>query len=205
MRLRASPTNARGNSATANIESPTEKLLPLVLAGQPQLRDGLNDPALMQLKQRVTLRCEVAPFNLQETAAYIATRIRTAGGDGTRMFTRDAVMLIHEHSAGIPRTISVMCDNALLTCFGLGLATVNEKMVLEVVRDFDLKWAESDGPATPANDPAHSEPVVVTPETRRPPMEPAAQTPGFEEPQDEQQKLFPTLGTAARLSFLRRS
>ena len=68
----------------ANIETTTEKLLPVVLAGQPQLAGRLNDPELQQLKQRVALRCELPPLDLQETAAYIAGRIRIAGGDGTR-------------------------------------------------------------------------------------------------------------------------
>jgi type II secretory pathway predicted ATPase ExeA len=122
----------------ANIETATEKLLPLVLAGQPELADRLNDPALRQLKQRVALRCELAPFELAETAAYIANRIRTAGGDAARLFTREAVTLIHEHSRGIPRTISVMCDNALVSGMALGRQPVDRAIVLEVSRDFDL-------------------------------------------------------------------
>ena len=109
-----------------------------VLAGQPELRNRLNDPGLRQLKQRVALRCEIAPFSLQETAAYVAARIRHAGGEAARLFTREAVMLIHEHSRGIPRTINVMCDNALLTGLGLGRRPIDREIVQEVVRDFDL-------------------------------------------------------------------
>jgi len=141
----------------ANSETTTEKLLPLVLAGQPELRDRLNDHELRQLKQRVTLRCEITPFNQQETAAYIAWRIRTAGGDAAKLFTREAVMLIHERSGGIPRTVSVMCDNALLTGFGMGRQPVNYEIVLEVANDLDLHEkrtretpATNDEPATPA-------------------------------------------------------
>jgi general secretion pathway protein A len=122
----------------ANIETATEKLLPLVLAGQPELADRLNDSALRQLKQRVALRCELARFDLPETAAYIATRIKTAGGDASRLFTREAVTLIHEHARGIPRTISVMCDNALVNGMALGRQPVDRAIVLEVSRDFDL-------------------------------------------------------------------
>jgi general secretion pathway protein A len=122
----------------ANSETATEKLLPLVLAGQPELKDRLNETELRQLKQRVTLRCEIAPFAQQETAAYIAWRIRTAGGDAAKLFTREAVMLIHERSGGIPRTVSVICDNALLTGFGLGRQPVNYETVLEVANDLDL-------------------------------------------------------------------
>ena len=86
----------------------------------------------------MTIRCEITPFTLQETAAYIAQRVRTAGGDAARLFTRQAVMLIHDRSGGIPRTISVMCDNALLTGMGLGRQPVDSEIVLEVARDFDL-------------------------------------------------------------------
>jgi general secretion pathway protein A len=131
----------------ANIETPTEKLLPLVLAGQPELADRLNDSTLRQLKQRVALRCEIAPLDLSETAAYIASRIKTAGGEASRLFTREAVVLIHEFSRGIPRTISVMCDNALLGGMALGRQPVDREIVSEVCRDFDLSAAEKNAPS----------------------------------------------------------
>ncbi|MBA2413719.1 MAG: AAA family ATPase [Burkholderiaceae bacterium] len=126
----------------ANIETTTEKLLPLVLAGQPELADRLNDPALRQLKQRVALRCDLTTFDLSETASYIATRIRTAGGDASRLFTREAVRLVHEYSRGIPRTISVICDNALVSGMALGRQPVDRAIVAEVSRDFDLHRTE---------------------------------------------------------------
>jgi type II secretory pathway predicted ATPase ExeA len=130
----------------ANIETESEKLLPLVLAGQPELSDRLEDPGLRQLKQRVALRCEVAPFELAETAAYIASRIRTAGGDAARVFTREAVILIHEHARGIPRVISVICDNALVSGFALNRQPVGRDIVLEVARDFHLTRARIERP-----------------------------------------------------------
>ncbi|HWQ00146.1 MAG TPA: AAA family ATPase [Vicinamibacterales bacterium] len=125
----------------ANMETATEKLLPLVLSGQPEFADRLNAPELRQLKQRVALRCEIGPFSLQETAAYIAARIRAAGGEAARLFTREAVVLVHERSGGIARTISVICDNALVTGFALGRRPVDREVVLEVCRDFDLRGA----------------------------------------------------------------
>jgi general secretion pathway protein A len=127
----------------ANIESATEKLLPLVLSGQPELGVRLNDPALRQLKQRVALRCEITALELHETAAYIASRIKTAGGEASRLFTREAVVLIHKFSGGIPRTISVMCDNALLGGMALGRRPVDREIVSEVCRDFDLRGEAS--------------------------------------------------------------
>ena len=142
----------------ANIETPTEKLLPLVLAGQPELGDRLEMPELRQLKQRVTLRCELAPFELGETAKYIATRITTAGGAPVRLFSQEAVVQIHEHSKGIPRTINVICDNALLGAMALQRSKVDRATVVEVCRDLKLKWQSPPASATPQNVAADSAP-----------------------------------------------
>jgi general secretion pathway protein A len=132
----------------ANIESDTEKLLPVVLAGQPALATRLNAPALQQLKQRVALRCTLAPLSLAETAAYIAGRIRLAGGDPVHVFSYDAVRAIHEHARGIPRTISVICENALLNGFALHRRPVNARVITDVCRDFDLAAAPAETTAT---------------------------------------------------------
>jgi general secretion pathway protein A len=122
----------------ANIETETEKLLPVVLAGQPELAVRLNAPEFRQLKQRVALRCQLSALTLQETAAYIAGRIRIAGGDSSTIFTREAVQLIFERSQGIPRTISVICDNALVSGFALDARPIGSAIVLDVCRDFGL-------------------------------------------------------------------
>jgi len=122
----------------ANIETTTMKLLPLVLAGQPELAQRLNDPSVRQLKQRIALRCAIKTFELQETAAYVASRIRVSGGDPLRLFTRDAIVEIHRHSRGIPRTISVLCDNALMNGLALGRRPVDKEIVDEVCRDFEV-------------------------------------------------------------------
>lgn len=122
----------------ANIETPTEKLLPLVLAGQPELADRLNQPSLRQLKQRVALRCSLELLDLLETSAYITGRLRTAGGRMTDIFTREAVGLVHARSRGVPRTISVICDNALVTGFAEGVRPIGPDIVKAVCDDFDL-------------------------------------------------------------------
>jgi len=122
----------------ANFETATEKLLPVVLAGQPELASRLEHEELRQLKQRVALRCDLAALDIHETAAYISGRIAIAGGDSARIFTREAVQTIFERSRGIPRTISVICDNALLTGFASGVKPVGSNIVLEVCRDFRL-------------------------------------------------------------------
>jgi general secretion pathway protein A len=133
----------------ANLETPTTKLLPVVLAGQPELAARLNEPRLRQLKQRIALRCELKPLELPDTAAYIASRIRTAGGDPANIFTREAVTLIHEHSRGLPRIISVICGNALISGFALHRRPVDGEVVREVCRDFDLDGASTDAAAEP--------------------------------------------------------
>ena len=126
----------------ANMETKIGKLLPVVLAGQPELAVRLNEPGLRQLKQRIALRCELKPLDLPDTASYIASRIRTAGGDPGMIFTREAVTLIHEYSHGVPRTISVMCDNALMSGFALDQRRIDGHIVREVCRDFDLRPTE---------------------------------------------------------------
>jgi type II secretory pathway predicted ATPase ExeA len=142
----------------ANIETPEQKLLPLVLAGQPELADRLEEPSLRQLKQRVALRCDIAPFELPETAAYIATRIKTAGGVPSKLFSREGVVLIHEYSAGIPRTISVICDNALVSGMALDRQPVDRAIVMEVCRDFHLRRQSSaQGADTERERPAESD------------------------------------------------
>jgi general secretion pathway protein A len=122
----------------ANIETNDEKLLSLIIAGQPELADRLNDQSLRQLKQRIALRCELQPLSSQETAAYIGGRIRAAGGTGAKVFTREAVALIHERSSGIPRTISVIADNALVGGLAAGQRPVSSDLVREICQDFDL-------------------------------------------------------------------
>jgi len=143
----------------ANVESATEKLLPIVLAGQPELADRLNQPSLRQLKQRVALRCELQALDARETAEYIAGRIRVAGGNSVLVFTRQAVDAIFEASSGIPRLISVICDNALISGFAADRRPVGRDIVIDVCRDFDLlkkremEAAVTAPPAKPANQP----------------------------------------------------
>ena len=132
----------------ANIETPVARLLPLVLAGQPELAARLEEANLRQLKQRVVLRAQLQPFELEDTSAYMASRIITAGGNPDRMFSLEAVLLIHELSGGIPRTISVICDNALLSGMALGRPRVDRASVAAVGRDLQLKATRRSPEAT---------------------------------------------------------
>jgi general secretion pathway protein A len=121
-----------------NIETPTTKLLNLVLAGQPELADRLNESSLRQLKQRISLRCTLRTLDFPETAAYIAGRIRIAGGRPADIFSREAVSAIYEASAGVPRTINVVCDNVLIGGFARQVKPITRALVRDVMTDFDL-------------------------------------------------------------------
>jgi general secretion pathway protein A len=142
----------------SNIETATVKLLNVVIAGQPELAARLNESGLRQLKQRISLRCELAPFNFSETASYIAGRLRIAGGDPRQIFTREAVLAIHDMSGGIPRTINVICDNALLGGFASQTTPVSRTIVEDVCRDFDVTIRAA------AAAPAENAPAVSQPE-----------------------------------------
>ncbi len=122
----------------ANIETSTAKLLQVVLVGQPELADRLNDTSLRQLKQRVAVRATLRPLDLRATAALIAGRIRVAGGNPPEVFTPAAVELVYRYSGGVARTINVICDNALLSGFAAEQRPVGPVIVEEVSRDFDL-------------------------------------------------------------------
>jgi type II secretory pathway predicted ATPase ExeA len=176
-----------------NIETPTEKLLPLVLAGQPELGERLEVPALRQLKQRVALRCETAAFDLPETAAYIASRITVAGGTPSALFTQDAVKTIHEYSGGIARTINVLCDNALVGGMALGRRPVDRAIVLEVSRDFALlRQAGGADDANPAGADAKAPAAPPRAELERA----IKQTPSLD--QQSRPRRFPLFGAVRR-------
>ena len=121
-----------------NLESPSGRAMVVALVGQPELAGRLEDPSLRQLKQRIALRCQLPTLDLKSSAAYIAARIRVAGGVAANLFTRDAVCTVHEYARGIPRTMSVICDNALVNGFAADIKPVTRTVILEVCRDFEF-------------------------------------------------------------------
>ncbi|PYV64774.1 MAG: hypothetical protein DMG97_34000, partial [Acidobacteria bacterium] len=98
----------------SNFETPTEKLLQIILAGQPQLAQRLASPELAQLYQRISIRATLIPFDLEDTRNYIEHRLKIAGYRGPPLFTPAAVRSIWERSSGVPREINTLCFNALL-------------------------------------------------------------------------------------------
>ncbi|HEY3306758.1 MAG TPA: AAA family ATPase, partial [Candidatus Binatia bacterium] len=101
----------------SNLETDKEKLIQIVLMGQPELKERLDQPQLRQLKQRVVLESRLAPLTNEEVRAYIDFRLKAAGYEGPELFRTDAVERITLYSRGIPRLINGICDNALLTAY----------------------------------------------------------------------------------------
>ena len=123
----------------SNFESDSAKQLQIILTGQPELRDVLNQPELRQLKQRIALRCEIKPLpSIEETERYIASRLLAAGAERTDIFTPAAVDFVFRCSEGIPRQINNLCDNALLAGFAAESIVIMRDIVEEVADTFDL-------------------------------------------------------------------
>jgi len=123
----------------SNFETDTAKQLQIVLTGQPEFRDVLNNPGLRQLKQRVALRCVIKPLpNVEETDRYITSRLLVSGAECTNIFLADAVDYIYRCTQGIPRNINNLCDNALLAGYAAGDLTIGRAIIEEVAESFDM-------------------------------------------------------------------
>ncbi|MEZ5427043.1 MAG: AAA family ATPase [Pyrinomonadaceae bacterium] len=122
-----------------NFESDNSKHLQIILTGQPELRDKLNQANLRQLKQRVALRCQMHLFpNTEEVERYITERLLIAGSEEPNIFTPGAVDLIYQCSEGIPRQINNLCDNAMLTAYAMGEEIISRQIIEKVADNLDL-------------------------------------------------------------------
>src|SRR5207253_1143787 len=121
----------------SNLETTTEKLLRIVLVGQPQLRALLLHPELVQLNQRITLRWHMGPLSRRETVAYVLHRLRVAaGGDPPpRIFTRPALRLVHRMSRGVPRVVNMVAHRAIVVAFAAERRVVNAACVRQAYRE----------------------------------------------------------------------
>jgi general secretion pathway protein A len=120
----------------SNLETSQDKLLQIVLVGQPEFETKLNLPELRQLKQRVAIRCRIGPLSSEESRAYIEHRLFRASSFHNPVFTKNAMKRLIRESQGIPRVLNVLCDNALITAFGYQRKPVDAKIVREVIVDF---------------------------------------------------------------------
>ncbi|MGA9543846.1 MAG: AAA family ATPase [Candidatus Sulfotelmatobacter sp.] len=121
-----------------NLETFTEKLLQVVLVGQPELEQKLKKPHLRQLRQRLTIRAKTYPLSLEETEAYVAERLRIAGSREP-IFESPAVAAIHRFSRGIPRLVNLLCEHCLLQAFADERRKISIDIVEAVAHDFDLE------------------------------------------------------------------
>lgn len=126
-----------------NLETYTEKLLQIVLSGQPELETKLKQPELRQLRQRITLRSKTYPLTSQETNGYISSRLRIAGSNGQPIFAPEAMEVIYRYSHGIPRVINVLCEHALINAFADQRKPVTADIIQNVADEFDLTGAEA--------------------------------------------------------------
>lgn len=123
----------------SNFESDTSKQLQIVLTGQPELRDVLNNPNLRQLKQRVALRCAIKALpTVEETDRYITARLLVSDAERTNIFSSGALDYIYRCTEGIPRNINNLCDNALLAGYAAGDLFIDRELIEEVAETLDM-------------------------------------------------------------------
>lgn len=121
----------------SNLETSKEKILQIVLSGQPELEEKLRRPNLRQLRQRIGVRATLKPMRADEIRAYVETRLRTAGGQKVELFTNPALVRCWQASQGIPRVINVICDNAMMIAFAEGADRISVAVMNAAIRDLD--------------------------------------------------------------------
>jgi general secretion pathway protein A len=124
----------------SNLETTDDKLLQIVLVGQPELDDKLDSLGLRQLKQRIALRAQLLPLDAEETREYIEQRLHIAGFDAQRktIFPQETMAAIYRHSSGLPRLINTICENALVAAYARQMPTVSPEIIEGVAREFRL-------------------------------------------------------------------
>lgn len=123
----------------SNLETYERKLLQIVLMGQPELRDRLNDPKLKNLRQRITVRYHLSPLQFSELGQYIQHRLSVAGSKGAPYFTTPALWRIHRYSEGVPRVVNAVCDKCCLAGFVQQRETINYRMVGLAIAELEGK------------------------------------------------------------------
>ena len=125
----------------SNLETEKSKLLQIVLLGQPELRDKLEQSNLRQLRQRITVRYHLKPLSREDTEAYIRHRLAVAGSNGRPLFTPWAVRRIYGYSGGVPRLINAVCDKALLYGYVNGTYELKSRAVRQAIRELEGEGA----------------------------------------------------------------
>ncbi len=137
----------------SNLETPTSKLIQIMLVGQPELKAMLQRPDLRQLRQRIVLRHHLRPFDAAECEAYVQERLRLAGYTGKGIFKKGALDEVFRVTGGVPRLVNVVCDGALLLGFGRDRDVLDRNEIREVAADLDLVPSDEGAQAAPTGDP----------------------------------------------------
>ncbi len=124
----------------SNLETEQDKLLQIILIGQPELKATLSQPALRQLNERIVVRYSLEPLSPREVANYIDHRLKVAHGPGPLKFTSSAINLIYNFSEGIPRRINALCDRALLIAYTKNVSKISRKIVKLAVADIGADY-----------------------------------------------------------------
>lgn len=134
----------------SNLETVDDKLLQIVLVGQPELDDKLDSVGLRQLKQRIALRAQLVPLDAGDTKEYIEKRLQIAGLSllADPIFPADAIAMVYQHSKGLPRLINTICENALISAYAQQLHAVTPEIIADVSREFRLDVCSRDIPQT---------------------------------------------------------
>ncbi len=123
----------------SNLETDRQKLLQIVLIGQPELKSMLDDNSLRQLRQRITVRYHLEPLSREETELYVYYRLQVAGGNGRPTFSRWAMSRIHRYSQGVPRLINAVCDTSLLAGYVAGVDHLTGRLIGRAIRELEGK------------------------------------------------------------------
>ncbi len=135
-----------------NLETSQQKLLQIVLVGQPELDQKMDSPDLRQLKQRIAMRCQLEPLQEEETKSYILRRLQRAGANShaNTMFPPETMASVYRYSKGIPRLINTVCDNALIAAYAGKSPSVRPEIIDEVAKDLRLNVFSRPAAVTPA-------------------------------------------------------
>lgn len=129
-----------------NLETSTDKLLQIVLSGQPELEGKLMLPQLRQLRQRIMVRCKTTPLTKEQTRDYIAERLKIAGASGELVFSPKAVDTVHLYSLGIPRVVNLLCEHSLINAYVEHQRPIETKIIEDVAHEFQLDEVEPTAP-----------------------------------------------------------
>lgn len=121
----------------SNLETEKEKLLQIVLVGQPQLREKLKSSKLTQLHQRISVRYHISPLDKDEIVKYIKHRLSVAGSTNSVKFSKNAFEEIYRYSQGIPRLINILCDKAMLAAFVKETKTIDREMIKQCIEELE--------------------------------------------------------------------